>query len=149
MQTLNFKPFRVPLTPFAGVLSNGTIAHQIALSVYGANSYFSVTGALMLYLDHGGSQVTGSITQNTLAAPSSKLKNTITGSTRDLAVDGFQTRRVNFTFRYVPEEHIVPYASLPQRARADVKGYLEQLARHSPFFAAQLAEADQAVSRVS
>ncbi|HEY3638892.1 MAG TPA: peptide-N4-asparagine amidase [Rhizomicrobium sp.] len=78
VQTLNFKPFRVPLTPFAGVLSNGTIAHQIALSVYGANSYFSVAGALMLYLDHGGSQVTGSITQNTLAAPSSKLKNTIT-----------------------------------------------------------------------
>ncbi len=65
VQTLNFKPFRVPLTPFAGVLSNGQIAHQIDLSVYGANGYFSVAGALMLYLDHGGSQVTGSITQNT------------------------------------------------------------------------------------
>jgi hypothetical protein len=78
VQTLNFKPFRVPLTPFAGVLSNGSISHQIALSVYGANSYFSVTGALMLYLDHGGSQVTGSVTKNTLAAPMPNLKNTIT-----------------------------------------------------------------------
>jgi hypothetical protein len=78
VQTLNFKPFRVPLTPFAGVLSNGAIAHQIALSVYGANSYFSVAGALMLYLDHGGSQVTGSVTQNTLTAqPSPNLVNTI------------------------------------------------------------------------
>jgi hypothetical protein len=78
VQTLNFKPFRVPLTPFAGVLSNGAIAHQIALSVYDADSYFSVAGALLLYLDHGGSQVTGSVTQNTLAAsPSPKIVNTI------------------------------------------------------------------------
>ncbi|HEY1612240.1 MAG TPA: peptide-N4-asparagine amidase [Rhizomicrobium sp.] len=81
VQTLDFKPFRVPLTPFAGVLSNGAIAHQIALSVYGANGYFSVAGALMLYLDHGGSQVTGGITQNTLAAaPKQKLVNTIASS---------------------------------------------------------------------
>jgi hypothetical protein len=81
VQTLNFKPFRVPLTPFAGVLSNGQVAHQIDLSVYGANGYFSVAGALMLYLDHGGSQVTGSVTQNTLAAqPSPAVKNKLTNS---------------------------------------------------------------------
>jgi len=79
VQTLNFKPFRVPLTPFAGVLSNGAIAHQIALSVYGADSYFSVAGALMLYLDHGGNQVTGSITKDTLdGQPSPTVTNTIT-----------------------------------------------------------------------
>jgi len=78
VQTLDFKPFRVPLTPFAGQLSNGAIAHQIALSVYGANGYFSVAGALLLYLDHGGSQVTGSITQNTLTAePSPVVTNTL------------------------------------------------------------------------
>lgn len=100
VQTLDFKPFRVPLTPFAGLLSNGAIAHQIALSVYGANSYFSVAGALMLYLDHGGSQVTGSITKNTLAAPSSVTTNTIknkngvisgkvdTSSTHDFVISG-------------------------------------------------------------
>ncbi|MGH6889621.1 MAG: peptide-N4-asparagine amidase [Rhizomicrobium sp.] len=78
VQTLDFKPFRVPLTPFAGVLSNGSSAHQIALSVYGANGYFSVAGALMLYLDHGGAQVTGSITENTLTGePSPVVTNTI------------------------------------------------------------------------
>jgi hypothetical protein len=78
VQTLDFKPFRVPLTPFAGVLSNGAIAHQIALSLYGADSYFSVCGALMLYLDHGGSQVTGNITSNTLSGePTPKVTNTI------------------------------------------------------------------------
>jgi hypothetical protein len=86
VQTLDFKPFRVPLTPFAGVLSNGAIAHQIALSVYGANGYFSVAGALMLYLDHGGNQVTGSITQNTLAAqPSPVVTNTLTNNNGVLA----------------------------------------------------------------
>jgi hypothetical protein len=67
VQTLDFKPFRVPLTPFAGVLSNGSIAHQIGLSVYGADSYFSVCGALLLYLDHGGTQTTGSVTENSLS----------------------------------------------------------------------------------
>jgi len=76
VQTLDFKPFRVPLTPFAGVLSNGQTAHQIALSLYGANGYFSVAGALMLYLDHNGSQTTGNVTENTLAAvPNPVVKN--------------------------------------------------------------------------
>ena len=100
VQTLDFKPFRVPLTPFAGVLSNGAIAHQIGLSVYGANSYFSVCGALMLYLDHGGSQVTGNITKDTLAAPAPTSANTIknkngvisgevdTAATRDFVISG-------------------------------------------------------------
>lgn len=80
VQTLDFKPFRVPLTPFAGQLSNGQTAHQIALSLYGANSYFSVAGALMLYLDHNGTQTTGSITQNTLTAPNAVVKNNLVNS---------------------------------------------------------------------
>lgn len=56
-----------------------------------------------------------------------------------LNVQDFLTRRVNFTFRYVPEEHVVPIARLSQEARADVDGYLKQLALHSPFFARELA----------
>jgi Peptide N-acetyl-beta-D-glucosaminyl asparaginase amidase A len=76
VQTLSFDPFRVPLSPFAGVLSNGA-THQIALSLYDADSYFSVAGALMLYLDSGTTQVTGSVTTNTLAAPSPVVTNTI------------------------------------------------------------------------
>ena len=55
-----------------------------------------------------------------------------------LHVERFETRRVNFTFRYVPDEHVVPYASLPATARADVREYVETLARHSAFFARQL-----------
>lgn len=59
----------------------------------------------------------------------------------DLAVGAFETRRINFTFRYVPEEHVVPFAGLSAPARDDVRRYVEELARHSPFFAAELAKA--------
>jgi alkylated DNA repair dioxygenase AlkB len=60
------------------------------------------------------------------------------GFTFPLHVEGFETRRVNFTFRYVPDEHVVPYARLPPEAQEDIREYVEQLARHSPFFAEQL-----------
>jgi hypothetical protein len=67
VQTLNFKPYRVNLTPFAGLLSNGA-PHTVSLSVYNANDYFSATASLLLYLDSGATQVTGAITKNTLTA---------------------------------------------------------------------------------
>jgi hypothetical protein len=70
VQTLNFKPYRVDLTPFAGVLSNGE-AHTVSLSVYNADDYFSATASLLLYLDSASTQITGAITEDTLtAAPS-------------------------------------------------------------------------------
>ncbi|TMQ17683.1 MAG: alpha-ketoglutarate-dependent dioxygenase AlkB [Deltaproteobacteria bacterium] len=63
------------------------------------------------------------------------------------AIAGFRTRRVNFTFRYVPDEHIVPFARLPPAARDDVRDYVATLARSSPFFAAALAaEAGQSAA---
>ena len=70
VQTLNFTAFHADLTPFAGVLSNGT-PHTVAASVYNANGYFSATGALLLFLDHSAATVSGSVTRNSLqpAAP--------------------------------------------------------------------------------
>lgn len=61
------------------------------------------------------------------------------GVTFPLHTENFLTRRINFTFRYVPDEHIVPYAQLPAGAAADVRGYMEALAQHSDFFRAALA----------
>ena len=61
------------------------------------------------------------------------------GFTFPLKVTDFETRRVNFTFRYVPEEHVVPWKRLSPSAQADVKSYMQELAQHSPFFAGQLA----------
>lgn len=65
VQTLNFMPYRVDLTPFAGVLSNGA-AHQVSLSVAGANNYFSATASLLLYLDAHAKSVSGQVERNTL-----------------------------------------------------------------------------------
>ncbi len=67
VQALNFVPFRVDLTPFAGVLSNGQ-PHQVGVRVFNANHYFLVAASLLLDLDPGTSQVTGAVTRNTLAA---------------------------------------------------------------------------------
>lgn len=55
------------------------------------------------------------------------------------ALEDFRTRRVNFTFRYVPEAHVTPFAELSERARADVRPYVEELSRTSPFFADALS----------
>ncbi len=68
VQTLAFKPYSVELTPFVGAIDDGR-PHTVSLSVAGANQYFSVTAALYLFLDHGGSTVSGAVTRNTLAAP--------------------------------------------------------------------------------
>jgi alkylated DNA repair protein (DNA oxidative demethylase) len=58
-----------------------------------------------------------------------------------LNVEGFETRRVNFTFRYVPDEHVLPFRDLPEEARLDVREYVEELAKRSAFFAAALGPA--------
>jgi len=67
VQTLNFVPYRVDLTPFAGLLSNGQ-PHTISLSVFNADSYFLSTATLLVFLDDGSDQVSGELTGNTLTA---------------------------------------------------------------------------------
>jgi len=73
----------------------------VSLSVYNADSYFSATASLLLYLDPGSTKVTGAVTQNTLAGPSPVVKEnlnvqptTITGtvdvtSARSFAIVGY------------------------------------------------------------
>ena len=79
LQTLNFKPYRVNLTPFAAILSNGQ-PHTVAVSVFNANNYFQDTASLLVYLDHGSTQVTGATTVNTLTLPSpNTVENLVTG----------------------------------------------------------------------
>jgi hypothetical protein len=67
VQTLNFIPYRVDLSPFAATLSNGQ-PHTVAISVYNADSYFSDTANLYIYQDSGSTTVTGATTKNTLAS---------------------------------------------------------------------------------
>jgi hypothetical protein len=69
VQTLNFEPYRVDLTPFASILSNGQ-QHTLAVSVYNADQYFSATATLLLYQDQGSTQITGALTTDTVGQPS-------------------------------------------------------------------------------
>jgi len=81
VQTLNFVPYRVDLTPFAGILSNGQ-PHTIALSVFNSNNYFSATATLLIFQDHSSQQVTGAVTENTIGnAPTPSVnENLVTDS---------------------------------------------------------------------
>lgn len=55
------------------------------------------------------------------------------------AVEGFRTRRINFTFRYVPDEHVVPFERLSPEKQADILPYVRELAKSTTFFAQALA----------
>lgn len=67
VQTLNFVPYRVDLTPFAGLLSNGQ-PHQVSVNVFNASTGFSTTATLLVFLDRDATQVTGEVTENTIGA---------------------------------------------------------------------------------
>jgi hypothetical protein len=98
VQTLNFTPYRVNLTPFAGVLSNGQ-PHTVSLSVFNANNYFSATGTLLLYLDPNATDLAGAVTKNTLsAAPNPQvIENIKTGSNGDITGTVSVTSNRQFT----------------------------------------------------
>jgi hypothetical protein len=67
VQTLDFKPYRVDLTPFAGLLSDGN-SHTVSVGVFNADSYFLATANLLAFTDHNKKEVTGGIISNTLSA---------------------------------------------------------------------------------
>jgi hypothetical protein len=77
IETLNFVPYRLDLTPFAGLLSDGA-PHSVSVRVLGANHYFSVAAALLVYRDRTAEQTRGAVTRNTLAGLS--LEPTITST---------------------------------------------------------------------
>ena len=76
VQTLNLLPYRVDLTPFAGLLSNGQ-PHTVGVTVYNAFEYFSTVATLLVYEDHGSKTITGEITENTLTDPNPVVVNNV------------------------------------------------------------------------
>ncbi|MBE1162012.1 peptide-N4-asparagine amidase [Dyella acidiphila] len=71
IQTLNFTPYRVDLTPFAALLDDGK-PHTVAVRVLGAHDFFSLAGNLLAWRDHGRAVLAGQLTQNTLASQQSE-----------------------------------------------------------------------------
>lgn len=60
VETLEFSPYRVNLTPFAALLDDGN-PHVITVNVFNNGNYFAANAALLVFLDHGSSQVTGGL----------------------------------------------------------------------------------------
>jgi len=103
-QTLAFVPYRVNLTPFAGMLNDGN-PHTISLSVFNENYYFTSTASLLLFLDHGSTQVTGAVTKNTFTAPSPVVSENLQGTTTVTGTIGVTSNR-QFTIEgYVNTSH--------------------------------------------
>jgi len=66
IQTINFLPFRVDLTPFAGVLDDGK-PHTVGVRVLGADHFFNVAAHLLVYRDRDSAQLRGELLQDTLS----------------------------------------------------------------------------------
>ena len=103
-QTLDFVPYRVDLTPFAGVLSDGN-PHTVSLSVFNDDSYFSLTASLLLFLDPGTTQVTGAVTRNTLTSPSPVVTENLQGTSTVTGTIGVASDRRFTIAGYVNTSH--------------------------------------------
>jgi hypothetical protein len=49
-------------------------------------------------------------------------------------IENFNTRRINFTFRYVPDEHIYRLQDLPANQKSDILPYVQTLSQSSSYF---------------
>jgi hypothetical protein len=103
-QTLDFVPYRVNLTPFASLLSDGN-PHTVSLSVFNANYYFTSTATLLLFLDHGSTQVTGAVTKNTLTSPSPVVTENLQGTATVTGTIGVTSNRQFTIAGYVNTSH--------------------------------------------
>jgi Peptide N-acetyl-beta-D-glucosaminyl asparaginase amidase A len=104
VQTLDFVPYRVNLTPFAGLLSDGQ-PHTVAISVFNNDNYFSTTASLLVYLDHDSRQVSGKVTRNTLTLPSPNVRENLQGTSTVTGTIGVIEKR-SFTIEgYIDTSH--------------------------------------------
>ena len=78
-QALNWMPFRVDLTPFAGLLNNGA-EHTVQARLLGVDSGL-VSGHLVLYRDRNRAIVPGAVTSNTLAESTPSITDTLVETT--------------------------------------------------------------------
>jgi hypothetical protein len=104
VQTLDFVPYRVNLTPFAGLLSDGN-PHTVSLSVFNDDSYFSETASLLLFLDKGSNRVKGAVVRNTLGLPSPVVTENLQGTETVIGTIGVKSDRRFTISGYVNTSH--------------------------------------------
>jgi hypothetical protein len=104
VQTLDFVPYRVNLTPFASLLDDGE-PHTVSLSVFNDDSYFAETASLLLFLDEGSTQVTGALSKNTLGAPNPLVTENLRGTSTVTGTIGVTSDRRFTISGYVNTSH--------------------------------------------
>jgi hypothetical protein len=104
VQTLDFVPYRVNLTPFAGILSDGQ-SHTVALSVFNDDFYFATTASLLLFLDPKSSEVSGAVTQNTLQSPSPSVTENLQGTSTVTGTIGVSQKRKYTIAGFIDTSH--------------------------------------------
>jgi len=114
IQTLNFVPYRVDLTPFASLLSDGN-PHTVSISLFNDDSYFAETASLLLFLDKGSAKVTGAVVQNTLTAPSPIVKENLKGTSTVTGTIGVVSDRKFTIAGYVNTSHGKVSTTVEQR----------------------------------
>lgn len=89
LEMLNFRPYRVDLTPFAAILS-APGPHSVTADNRPPSDEEGPGGAetLLLYLDRGRNQVTGTVTLNTLTTEKGTPSETNTLTQTDLTIRG-------------------------------------------------------------
>lgn len=65
VQTLNFAPYRVNLTPFVGILNDGH-PHTLGVRIENNQNHFQIAGVLLLFCDPKLQVVHGALTADTL-----------------------------------------------------------------------------------
>ena len=101
--TLNIPPYKVDLSPWVGVLTNGQ-PHTVAVSVFNNFGYWVADADLLLTLDHG------------MSATSGKLTHYFTGNPAKI--------------EHIDEKHLTPaggYATYTARHLLVAEGYVETL----------------------
>ncbi len=111
VQTLDFKPYRVDLTPFAGILGDGS-PHTVGVGVFNANSYFLATANLLVFTDRGKQKVTGGIISNTLALPTPVVKENISTNPTGPTYTGHHLGQVQSQLR---DQRLRQHVAWPRR----------------------------------
>ncbi len=159
VQTLEFVPYRVDLTPFAALLSDGN-PHEVALSVFNADNSFSTTASLLLYLDPGRKQVSGALTTNTLSSAPSPVvgENLSTGSggtisgtvdvrsSRSFTLAGYvDTSHGRVSTEIVQDIHFLNH----QKFNITAQNYLQDIAQQTQISSVIRTRGEQGVREVS
>lgn len=126
IETVNFTPYRVDLTPFAGHLNDGK-PHTIRVGIVGLRNYVFIKGTLLAWRDASAEIVNGAVTKNTLKSAAitvadAGLKATgdgldgrsLTHARRDYEISGFVdtshgrvTTRLRQNIRFVNDQTLV------------------------------------------